>query len=436
MYKYVNQLLCYLIFFAVIIFLFSILTYDQVGLVSILLVCLAVIIICNVWKSISTILYTALIIRVFFILLGNSSSITLPDSDGDVKFFENQAWLWSKDGFIKVFEYYTGPETFFISWLAAIPYSLFGRNLLMLQSITLFVSILVVLLGWQIGKKLWDEYTAKKIGWLLALYPTIVLYSGLFLRETYIYFFLLISINGIIDWFRLGTIKSFLVTTLGFVGTSFFHGPMLIGYFIFITIVLFSLSRKFLISLSQNRLSKKFLLIVPLIVILFHSYYSGKFQIPKLNDFKTFTNFEFLSERMKLSFKGDATYPQWLVINNPSELIYKPPIKILFFLFSPFPWDVKKLSHLIGLFDSLFFIFLSYLVFFNRKNILNDTALRVILIILITYIIIFTLGVGNFGTGIRHRSKLIFFYIMLIGPLIPKIIFFKRNNSKLKIKSP
>ena len=54
--------------------------------------------------------------------------------------------------------------------------------------------------------------------------------------------------------------------------------------------------------------------------------------------------------------------------------------------------------------------------------------------ILIMYLILFGLGVGNFGSGLRHRSKFVFEMILLIGPLIPTLIF-KKKNKKSKIKS-
>ena len=55
--------------------------------------------------------------------------------------------------------------------------------------------------------------------------------------------------------------------------------------------------------------------------------------------------------------------------------------------------------------------------------------------ILIMYLILFGLGVGNFGSGLRHRSKFVFEMILLIGPLIPTLIFKKKiKNQKLSHK--
>ena len=56
------------------------------------------------------------------------------------------------------------------------------------------------------------------------------------------------------------------------------------------------------------------------------------------------------------------------------------------------------------------------------KVIWNNSALRIILIILLFYFVAFSFGVGNFGTGIRHRSKFVIELILLAAPLIPKFV--------------
>ena len=112
-------------------------------------------------------------------------------------------------------------------------------------------------------------------------------------------------------------------------------------------------------------------------------------------------------------------------------MIYKGPIRSLYFVFSPFPWDVKKPAHLIGVFDSLLYIYLTFLIFQNRKIIWKDPALRAILIILLSYIVVFGVGVGNFGTGIRHRSKFVIMFILLAAPLINRLIFIKKTKKNI-----
>ena len=71
-------------------------------------------------------------------------------------------------------------------------------------------------------------------------------------------------------------------------------------------------------------------------------------------------------------------------------------------------------------------MYLVYLIFSNIKNIWRDRCLRIILVILISFIFVYGVGVGNFGTGIRHRSKFVIIFILLAAPLIKKIVFKKK----------
>ena len=86
-------------------------------------------------------------------LIGHSF-ISLPDSTADAVSFELQAWEWSKYGFINHINNFTGPSPKFISWLVGVPYSLFGRSVLMAQSISLFFGIGSVILAWKLAYNL------------------------------------------------------------------------------------------------------------------------------------------------------------------------------------------------------------------------------------------------------------------------------------------
>ena len=125
---------------------------------------------------------------------------------------------------------------------------------------------------------------------------------------------------------------------------------------------------------------------------------------------------------------GGASFPIWTVAENPIELIYKIPIRAIYFIFAPFPWDISEVKHIFGLIDGLLFIYLSFLILKNIKFIWNNFTLRVIFLILIAYIVVFAVGVGNFGTGIRHRSKFVFMFILLARPFIVEFKIFTKEK--------
>ena len=131
---------------------------------------------------------------------------------------------------------------------------------------------------------------------------------------------------------------------------------------------------------------------------------------------------------------GEASFPEWIIPKNSIELIYKMPPKVAYFLFSPFPWDIKKINQLIGMFDGVLYMYFIYLIIKNIKLIWNDKNLRAILLIISSYLIVFGLVVGNFGTSIRHRLKFFLPMLLLISPFIPKIKIFKKNlRNKSKV---
>ena len=65
------------------------------------------------------------------------TSIILPDQTSVT--FENMAWSMSQQGIYSLILNFSGPSNQFISWLIAIPYSLF-RSIIMAQSISLFLA--------------------------------------------------------------------------------------------------------------------------------------------------------------------------------------------------------------------------------------------------------------------------------------------------------
>ncbi len=398
---------------------------DLLGFLAIILVSLFTLLLSLKNPKISRIILIALIIRISFLLLGHFL-ISLPDSTADAVTFEELAWLISQDGFYNLLTNFNGPTDKFISWLIAIPYSLFGRSVLMAKSLSLFFGILNVYLGWKLAEKIWDNDTAVKVAWILALFPSLILYSVLIMREVYVCFFLLIALNGIVSWFKNNSFNSFILAIAGFVGATFFHGAMMIGGIIFILIVGIISSKNILLSLFKLSIRPKYLIFFLIFLVGSGLYLTNKIKVPKLKHFEHSTQIESLLRKTIISTRGDASYPEWTKANSPIELIYKMPIRATYFLFSPFPWNVHKSEHLIGMLDAFLYMYFVYLIILNREVIRKNPVLKIILLILLCYIFVFSVGVGNFGTSVRHRSKFIIMIVLLSAPLIKKFVLFKK----------
>ena len=398
---------------------------DLLGFTAIALVSLITLLIGIKWPDASKFIFAALIMRILFMLAGHYI-VTLPDSTQDAAGFENLAWTWAQDGFLHNLASYPGFNSFFYPWTVSLVYSLFGRSLLMIQSIGMLFGVGSVLLGWLLAKRLWNNHVAIKVGWTLALFPSLVLYSILPLREVYSSFFLLVAMFGIVNWIKFGSYKSIFLAIIGFIGAMHFHGVLIIGNFIFFLIIILSSLKKSLKLILFKRISPQSLLIIISVLILFTAYYTGDIYIPYIGKLNQITDMGMLRENIILRMRGEASYPEWTIINSNIEIFYKGIARMAYFLFSPFIWDIQKLTHLFGFFDGILYMALVCLIFKNRKVIWKDPALRIILIILVSYIFIFGIGTSNFGAGLRHRTKFIIEIVILAAPLIPRFIFFKK----------
>jgi len=417
---------------------------DLVGLTSILIVTLIIFILAERRPSVALILYVALIIRVSLIFLSNHS-IKLPDSSGDAYWFEIQAYEWSQLGFPNVLYSFIGFDptfqknvtmaafnsSFFVSYIVAIFYALTERSVMLGQSISLLFGTLSVLMSFIVSQKIWGKIIAIKVGWFVALFPSLILYSALIMREAYVCFFLLLALNHIVDWSRTGSLKSFFLIILSFMVTTVFHGGMIVGLMMFLLFFFLKGILDLLRQLNNSTIKLKSFLPLVFMSFLILYYFTNNVYIPKIGTISDVS--ELKKEILKKNIathRGSAKYPDWIIAKSDNELFYKMPLKTIYFIFSPFPWDIKKISHLIGVFDGFLHMLLFYCIFLNRKAIWADPALRIIISILLVYLFVYGVAVGNFGTGLRHRAKFVVMFILLAAPLLPKFIFIKNKIKK------
>ena len=151
---------------------------------------------------------------------------------------------------------------------------------------------------------------------------------------------------------------------------------------------------------------------------------SGRFDLPKIGNIYETITFEFfvrvVSWQSSLE-NASSSYGSWQVPNSPIDMIWITPLKFIHFFCAPFIWDIRELKYVVGLIDGTAYLFILYVMWSRRREILQNPSAKAVFIVLIVCIFVFSLGTGNFGTGIRHRAKFIFALIVLISPFIPQI---------------
>jgi len=129
---------------------------------------------------------------------------------------------------------------------------------------------------------------------------------------------------------------------------------------------------------------------------------------------------------------GAAAFPSWVIADTPMQLLLLLVPKLFYFLFSPFPWDISKSRHFIGMLDGVVYIMLFLSIYSHRKYIKSNPQAFILLVFIIFLSVVFTIGVGNFGTGLRHRSKILPIIIIIAAPYIYRVLFYKKKKLKLE----
>ncbi len=414
---------------------------DLLGWLTLLIIILISIFTIIKYPKTQNFLITALLLRSIFVIL-DQYYITLPDSTADANRFEYLAFQYSKNHGIDIVSQFFTTDSFFISKFISIFYTFFGRSDMMAKMISVGFGTFSVFLIYHLVLIICNERSAIRAGWFVALFPSFVLYSALILREVYIIFFLTLALIGSVNFIEKKKIIDLVKSLSGFLIASLFHGPMIIGLFIFMIYISFNILKNNNFFIKFKKKNFYLILILPIFIFPLIGFFLGYYSIPKIGNFQNFGNMqkaenlkieEVLIWKIKKATRSSnvintenigASYPEWTIPKNNIELIYLSPLRIFYFLYSPFPWDIKRPIHLIGLFDASIYIFLTYYAFCNRKDLFNNPKTLFLILILFVYVFVYSFGVGNFGTGIRHRLKFIGILLALAAQKIPRLKLF------------
>lgn len=160
----------------------------------------------------------------------------------------------------------------------------------------------------------------------------------------------------------------------------------------------------------------------------------GEYMFTKLpsNLYEVFSP-EYLSAEVSVASRGDAAYLFDLYPDTKLDFLWQTPLRIFYFLFSPFPSMLSEPGHVLGLVDALLYLSMSLIITVSlfRGLGIERNRLLLLLSVLFVFVFVFSWGTSNFGTAIRHRQKIAWLFITLtsIGMYNLRIGWMSRNKS-------
>jgi hypothetical protein len=339
----------------------------------------------------------------------------LPDSGGDAVGFESIGWEWSRGGLFEAIGHFeTG--AFLYSWCISLVYAVTERSPLMIQAFNVFFGTLIVYNVYRTSLLLWGAHIARRAAWLTALFPVLILYSAITLREVAIVYPLTLGALYLVRWHKSPRPLYLALALIGFAVSLAFHTGIL-GVFIALGGLLIL---KWVRSVPKPRAFARYTFALLLCAGALAAIVASEWGLYKLGgNIQALYDLERIQARQEVLTSGRTQYPEFLVTHSLEELAWKTPLRIVYLLFTPFPWMVRTALDALGLVNVALNLLLAGLVFRNIGRVRANPAAHTLFWILIALLLVFALNTSNYGTATRHAAKLLPLAVSLV--VIPSL---------------
>lgn len=324
---------------------------------------------------------------------------------------------------------------YFYSWVISFLFRIFGENYMPVRALNMAISVYCVYIVIDIVNLIYgDRKVTNTAAWCMALFPNLIRFSSYFAnREPLLMIFTLLYIKYSYIYYSKNRKRSLLFSVIFLIPAMILHTSMIAMIALTILIIL---SRKDNYSSRFSNILKKGLLASGMIIIFLYMLSSGigteKFGIGGGVEL----SISGISNIGNMSAEGRAAYLKGVSFSNPIITILFLPIRILYFLYTPFVWMVRTPVDVAGLFDAILYMYVSIIVIKKMVYILKYTNksfeekfVLMLFLVLVIIVAMFAAVTSNYGTAIRHRCKLFpIFLVVAADDISNKIgyIFLKK----------
>jgi len=354
----------------------------------------------------------------FFDIYGNSIFV-LPNSGGDARMFYNEA--------VKVAFGGTSERGLFVYVIAFI-FKHFGLSKLYTQFLLVLCSVVAIHMGDRILRECEVAGNARfKTMIILCCLPNFAILSSVFLRESIVTMFIAISLYFFVCWFRRRKLIWFIFAVITVLTAMSFHsGVIAVLIAFFISLLLYNKEKRTI----ELKLSNMLITTILLTLGVFFINRYGNLLLVK------FVGINSINEVANVRDVAGSSYVQYVGNSNSllNMVIFTIP-RLIFFLFSPMPFQWRGISDVIAFFFSSLFYFITiwrtfkFILFYNNRN-----KILIIMLLMVAFasMFVFAWGVSNAGTAVRHRDKMIILYGALYGLTTVDRVYIKTTRKSFR----
>jgi len=348
------------------------------------------------------IILAALVVRVGLAMVQNFTPVDLPGAGADAVSYERVAWRNMQNWLYGIEGGSLSGANMYAGWIAVF-YVFFDRIVFIPKLINVYFTLLAIYYLYQTVMLAFDYRKAARVGALImALLPTLNAYAAVLLRESMIIFVCLFSFYLLLKWIKEARFLYMIYALALLAFGGIFHGAIFLLIWVHLFFVLFY-------NPQEKRFGLKLAHLLPSLVIIALSMWVYTdildYSVPA-NITDIFTP-EFFRGQVEGKTTGRASYLLDMVPYTYFDLFWQTPIRVIYFMFMPFPWLIENLTDLFGFVDValyavliIFFVIGAFKVW--KKN---REAVIIMFLAAVTLVVMFSWGTTNYGTAWRHRQK-------------------------------
>lgn len=353
------------------------------------------------------ILFLAYALRLFFLYwdIYARHIFILPNSGADSEMFHHFAVQFALGG--------DASRGGFYSIVVGLIYTMFGEQRILAQYANILFSLYTILLL----KKMMEELSLstrvrRTMLVVIAFLPNYMVISSILLRESVIILLLTLSLFFFMKWWQNGRFGIFLVAMIFPMIAALFHsGAIAQSVAIGVCYILYRpANKKFLFSFKTITAG----LLFSCMFLFIHAYF-GEVVFSKFQDLNSVTD---VSAKVSSYTSGSSAYLGNQQVESIPQMIVYTPVRMVYFIASPMPWDFRGLTDIFAfLFSGMFFIISYFLAFYALKQQHHPYKSLIIALLMMAIFsaLVFAWGVSNAGTALRHREKFFPIYALMLA---------------------
>ena len=316
-----------------------------------------------------------------------------------------------------------------MAYIVAAIYSLVGRNPFAVQLFNSVLGAATSCLIYICAKRIFNNSrTAKISAILVAVFPSLILWSSQGIKDGIICFLLVLAVNSLFSLQKKFSYSNVIVLLLSLIGIYTLRFYIFFAFEVAIFGSLFLNTQKSAVNLARQ--------VAVLIIITLGLTYLGVLRNAQSN-IEVYGNLQTLQySRQDMAKSAESGFGQDIDISTPTGAIQALPIGLAYLMLAPFPWQVTNLRQAITLPELmiwwLLIPFLAVGIWYAIKNKLRESTAILLLTLLLT--ISYAIFQGNVGTAYRMRAQMQIFYFIFIAVGIT-IWLEKRENRNILRKN-